>query len=66
MAEGRERSEWARASVLLALIANAHRDPKKCRPYGPEDFDPYRVNGEPSEKGRELLREMFNGGAGND
>jgi len=41
MAEARERSEWARMSALLALTANAHRDPKKSRPFKPGDFDPF-------------------------
>ena len=41
MAEARERSEWARASALMALIANAHRDPKKTRPFQVADFHPY-------------------------
>ena len=41
MAEARERSEWARTSAMLALIANAHRDPKKTRAFKPGDFDPF-------------------------
>ena len=41
MAEARERSEWARASALMALIANAHRDPKKNKAFKPRDFDPF-------------------------
>jgi hypothetical protein len=42
MAEGRLQSEWDHTSVILALLANVHRDPKKRRPYRPEDFHPYR------------------------
>ena len=41
MAEARQRSEWARTSTLMALIANAHRDPKKTRAFRPGDFDPF-------------------------
>ena len=41
MAEARERSEWSRASTVMALIANANRDPKKTRAFKPADFDPY-------------------------
>lgn len=41
MADSRERSEWARASALMALIANAHRDPRKGRAFKPSDFDPF-------------------------
>jgi len=41
MAEGRQRHAWIHTSSLLALIANANRDPKKHRPFKPSDFDPY-------------------------
>lgn len=41
MAEGRRKDAWAHTSALLALIANAHRDPKKTRPFEPDDFHPY-------------------------
>lgn len=42
MARGRQRSQWAQTSTVLALLANAHRDPKR-RPYPfePWDFDPF-------------------------
>jgi len=42
MAEGHGRDEWGRLSVLLALTANCHRDPKKGRPLKPSDYDPFR------------------------
>jgi hypothetical protein len=42
MAEGKGRHQWMHTAQLCALIANCHRDPKKGRPYKPEDFDPYR------------------------
>jgi len=41
MAEGRQRHTWVHTSSLLALIANANRDPKKTRAFKPSDFDPY-------------------------
>ena len=41
MAEARDRQAWNRLSVLLALTANCHRDPKKQRALRPEDFNPY-------------------------
>ena len=41
MAEAKARDEWARASSILAMIANAHRDPKKTRAYRPSDFSPF-------------------------
>jgi len=43
MAEARGRDNWAHTAVLLALLANVHRDPKKTRPFKPADFDPYSV-----------------------
>jgi len=41
MAEGLGRERWAHTSLICTLIANAHRDPKKRRPFTPSDFDPY-------------------------
>ena len=41
MAEGRDRQCWNHTSQLLALIANANRDPKKSRVFRPADFNPY-------------------------
>lgn len=41
MSEARDRSEWARMSSLLSLLANAHRDPKKTGKLTPADFNPY-------------------------
>ena len=41
MAEGRDRQCWNHTSQLLALIANANRDPKKGRAFRPSDFNPY-------------------------
>ena len=40
MAEARLEQQWAHTSSLMALIANAHRDPKKHGPFKPRDFDP--------------------------
>jgi hypothetical protein len=40
MAEGRQQERWQHTASLLALIANCHRDPKRRRPYTPEDFLP--------------------------
>jgi hypothetical protein len=51
MAEGLGRERWAHTSLICALIANAHRDPKKHRPFKPNDFDPYaRIGGRSSQK----------------
>ncbi len=59
MAEARERSGWARMSALLALIANAHRDAKKTRPFKPSDFDPYARRGESKANDIPALRALF-------
>ena len=40
MTESRERSEWGRLSNLMALVANAHRDPKRHGTVRPESFNP--------------------------
>ncbi|MBI1373659.1 MAG: hypothetical protein GC159_13095 [Phycisphaera sp.] len=41
MAEGLGRERWAHTSLICALIANTHRDPKKQKPVKPDDFNPY-------------------------
>ena len=40
MAEAKTYDDWTRTSAVLALLANAHRDPKKAGPYTPSDFHP--------------------------
>lgn len=40
MAEARQASEWRRVAAMMALFANANRDPKR-KPFSPDDFDPY-------------------------
>lgn len=42
MADARLEDEWNHTSAILALVANVNRDPKKHRPYRPEDFHPFR------------------------
>jgi len=41
VAEGRGRDQWAHTSTILAMIANANRDPKHSRAYVPDDFNPH-------------------------
>jgi hypothetical protein len=41
MAEAAGRERWGRASALMALLANVNRDPKRGRPFSPEDFSPF-------------------------
>ncbi len=41
MAEARRRHDWDQTAELLALLANAHRDPKRQRrPYTSAQFHP--------------------------
>lgn len=61
MAEARERSEWARISTLLALIANAHRDSKKTRAFKPSDFDPFARRQSNTTNDMAGLRAVFQG-----
>ena len=41
MAEGCGQEHWQHTSTILAMLANANRDPKKTRAFKPSDFDPY-------------------------
>ena len=67
MAEGHGRDAWDRLSVLLALTANCHRDPKKHRAFRPSDFDPFgREPTEVVEVNKEtidLMRTAFDQGS---
>lgn len=40
MAEAREGADWQRSAQVTCLLYNAHRDPKKSRYRGPEEFMP--------------------------
>ncbi|MEQ9616666.1 MAG: hypothetical protein RLN60_01385 [Phycisphaerales bacterium] len=62
MAEARQRSEWARTSTLMALIANANRDPKKTRAFKPSDFDPFAGRQSDTTNDMTALRALFTGG----
>ncbi|MCK6458228.1 MAG: hypothetical protein L6Q92_17075 [Phycisphaerae bacterium] len=44
---------------MLALIANAHRDPKKTRAFKPSDFDPFARRVAPLKVGVEVLKDVF-------
>ena len=59
MAEGRQRSDWARTSALLALLANAHRDPRKTRAFKPSDFDPFARRHEHAKADISALKAVF-------
>jgi len=68
MAEGHGRQAWEHTSLLCALMANVHRDPKRGRAFTPGDFDPYRrERGEVIEVDRasmETLKSAFIGRGG--
>lgn len=40
MTQARTRQQWSHTAALLALTANWHRDPKRQRPFTPQDFLP--------------------------
>jgi len=41
MADACGQDAWSHTAALLCLTANVSRDPKKHRPFRPDDFDPY-------------------------
>lgn len=61
MAEASSRTAWAHTSAVLALLANAHRDPKKGRPFTPADFNPHLRRKEPvvARVGIAVLKQVF-------
>jgi hypothetical protein len=51
MAKARLRADWERTSLLAAIGANPHRDPKKRKkPYDPAEFNPFAAEGKPAKK----------------
>lgn len=59
MAEARGRDNWAHTSAVLAMLANANRDPKKTRAYKPSDFDPYRARPATAKASIDVLKTVF-------
>lgn len=61
MAEANSRERWAHTSAVLALVANAHRDPKKGRAFTPADFNPHFRNKElvVAKVGIAVLKQVF-------
>jgi len=60
MAEARQKHDWSMTSSIMALIANAHRDPKKHGPYKPTDFDPTsRTTTQSIKAGVGVLKDVF-------
>lgn len=55
MAEGHGEDAWGRASALLCLLANVHRDHRR-RAYEQSDFNPFaRPKQAPRLKGKEAV-----------
>ena len=62
MAEGRTRESWNHTSVVLALLANVHRDPRRrSDPFMPAEFHPYERPraAEPLKVDITVLRDVF-------
>ena len=43
MYEARGRFEWDQTSMLIAVVINMMRDPKKNKPVTPPEFNPFRL-----------------------
>ncbi len=41
MSDGRSRERWEHTAFLAAMLANVNRDPKKTKPFKPDDFNPF-------------------------
>jgi len=63
MAQARSQETWNHTSSILALIANAHRDPRKHRAFKPQDFHPHVRAGASAPavkvKGLSILKTVF-------
>jgi hypothetical protein len=69
MAEGAQRERWQHTSCILALIANANRDPKRTRRFTPADFNPFnrRRQGIPiTPDNIQMLKKLVRGGRKNE
>jgi hypothetical protein len=60
MAEGRQRNQWNHTAQLLAMIYNAHRDPRS-RLMKPAEFHPFggRKTATPKTKDLSILKQLF-------
>ena len=59
MLEGRQRHDWSIASSLMAVIANANRDPKRSRRLTPSDFDPFSTRQRRIKADVSVLKDVF-------
>lgn len=54
MAEARSKATWGHTSSVLALIANVNRDPRKGKPFMPDQFNPHAGGGRKRRKGKRV------------
>jgi len=61
MAEARSRDAWRHTAALMALTANANRDPRRQRPFKPDDFNPHEQKPKTvlHGKGLRILKDVF-------
>lgn len=61
MSEAKSSDAWRHTAAVLALIANVNRDPRKQRPFKPEDFNPHEQKPKTVIRGKDLriLRDIF-------
>jgi len=44
---------------MMALIANVNRDPRRSRPYKPQDFDPFEAEAGPTVLNKNTIRQLM-------
>jgi hypothetical protein len=60
MAEARQRDHWSHTSLVLAVLANIHRDPKRSGRYTADDFNPFTARKPVTMKaGVGILKQVF-------
>ena len=57
MAEGCDRQLWGHTSCVLAMLFNTHRDPKKSRARGADEFNPYVRRAGKAKRGIPIRRD---------
>ncbi len=61
MSEAKSRDAWRHTAAMMSLVANVNRDPRKQRPFKPEDFNPHEQKPKTviRGKGLRILRDVF-------
>ena len=60
MAEERQRDLWSHTSLVLSVLANIHRDPKRAGRYSADDFNPFTARKPVTMKaGVGILKQVF-------